>query len=132
MAGRAAEPAPAPVPGAAAGQAGGSRPGPAPGGLPLRQERLRVSRGQQRPPALRRRALPALAFAGAAGLALAGRLLAVGQGIPGGPAATVAAIQGDVPHARSLPDLWRAATVTQYHTEATQELAARVRAGSAT
>jgi len=78
----------------------------------------------------RRRALPALAFAGAAGLALAGRLLPVDQGIPGSPTATVAAIQGDVPHARALPELWRATTVTQYHTEATQELAAQVRAGS--
>jgi apolipoprotein N-acyltransferase len=97
---------------------------------PRRQERRPASRRPERPPALRRRALPALAFAGAAGLALAGRLLPVDQGIPGGPTATVAAIQGDVPHARNLPDLWRATTVTQYHTEATQELAAQVRAGS--
>ena len=89
-----------------------------------------ASRGQERPRALRGRALPALVFAGVAGLALAGRLLPVDQGIPGGPAATVAAIQGDVPHARNLPDLWRAATVTQYQTEATQDLAAQVRAGS--
>ena len=35
-----------------------------------------------------------------------------------------------MPHARNLPDLWRAAKVTQYHAEATQELAAEVRAGS--
>ena len=95
-----------------------------------RAQRPPASRGQERQRALRRRALPALAFAGAAGLALAGRLLPVGQGIPGGPTATVAAIQGDVPHARKLPDLWRAAAVTQYQTDATQDLAARVRAGS--
>jgi apolipoprotein N-acyltransferase len=94
-----------------------------------RTERPPASRGQQRLRALRRRVLPALAFA-AAGLALAGRLLPVDQGIPGGPTATVAAIQGDVPHARNLPNLWRAATVTQYQTEATQDLAAQVRAGS--
>jgi len=37
---------------------------------------------------------------------------------------------GDVPLTRNLPDQWRAATVTQYHTEATQDLAAQVRAGS--
>ena len=80
--------------------------------------------------ALRRRALPALAFAGAAGLALAGRLLPVDQGSPGDPAVTVAAIQGNVPHARNLPNLWRAATVTQYHAQATLDLAAQVRAGS--
>ncbi len=95
-----------------------------------RPEQQMALRRQQRPPALRGRALPALAFAGAAGLALAGRLLPVDQGLPGGPAVTVAAIQGDVPHARNLPDLWRAARVTQYHAEATQELAAEVRAGS--
>jgi predicted amidohydrolase/transposase len=35
-----------------------------------------------------------------------------------------------VPHARKLPDLWRAAAVTQYQTDATQDLAAQVRAGS--
>ena len=29
-----------------------------------------------------------------------------------------------------LPDLWRAAAVTQYQTDATQDLAAQVRAGS--
>ena len=95
-----------------------------------RTERLPSSRGQQRLSALRRRALPALAFAGAAGLALAGRLLPVDQGIPDGPAVAVAAIQGNVPHARNLPDLWRAAAVTQYHAEATRDLAAQVRAGS--
>ena len=97
---------------------------------PRRQERPPASPRQERPRALRRRALPALVFAGTAGLALAGRLLPVDQGIPGGPAATAAAIQGDVPHARNLPGLWRATTVTQYHTEATEELAAQVRAGS--
>jgi len=91
---------------------------------------LSASRHPERPSALRRCALPALAFAGAAALALAGRLVPVDQGISGGPTATVAAIQGDVPHARNLPDLWRATTVTRYHTEATDELAARVRAGS--
>ena len=79
---------------------------------------------------MRRRVLPALAFAGAAGLALAGRLLPVDQGIPGGPTATVAAIQGDVPHARNLPHLWRATRVTQYHAEATEQLSTQVRAGS--
>jgi len=93
-------------------------------------ERPAGPRRQERAPALRRRALPALAFAGAAGLALAGCLLPVDHAIPGGPAVAVAAIQGNVPHARDLPDLWRAAAVTQYHAEATQDLAAQVRAGS--
>jgi apolipoprotein N-acyltransferase len=54
----------------------------------------------------------------------------VDQGTPGGPTATVAAVQGDVPHARNLPNLMRAATVTQNHAAATKQLAAQVRARS--
>ena len=80
---------------------------------------------------LRRRALPLLAFAGAAGLALAGVLLPVDQPPPGTPTAVVAAVQGNVPHARSLPGLLRASTVTLNHAAATTALAARVRAGAA-
>ena len=76
--------------------------------------------------------LPALAFAAAAGLALGGGLLPVDQATPGGPTAAVAAIQGNVPHSRNLPDLLRAATVTQNHAAATEALAAQVRAGSRT
>ena len=95
-----------------------------------RTERLIAPRRQERLPVPGRRALPALAFAGAAAMALAGRLFPVDQGIPGGPTATIAAIQGDVPHARNLPDLWRAARVTQYQADATEELAAQVRAAS--
>ena len=78
---------------------------------------------------LRRRLVPALAFAGAAGLALAGGLLPVDPVPAGGPTATVAAVQGDVPHARNLPDLLRATTVTANHAAATEILAAQVRAG---
>jgi len=80
---------------------------------------------------LRRRALPLLAFAGAAGLALAGVLLPVDQPPPGTPTAVVAAVQGNVPHARSLSGLLRASTVTLNHAAATKALAARVRAGAA-
>ena len=79
---------------------------------------------------LRRRALPLLAFAGAAGLALVGALLPVDQQPPGTPTAVVAAVQGNVPHARSLSDLLRASTVTLNHAAATERLAARVRAGA--
>jgi apolipoprotein N-acyltransferase len=79
---------------------------------------------------LRRRALPLLAFAGAAGLALAGALLPVDQQPPGTPTAVVAAVQGNVPHARSLPDLLRASTVTVNHAAATERLATRVRSGA--
>src|SRR5215470_13219406 len=78
---------------------------------------------------LRRRALPLLAFAVAAGLALAGVLLPVDRQPPGTPTAVVAAVQGNVPHARSLPDLLRASTVTLNHATATERLAAQVRAG---
>jgi apolipoprotein N-acyltransferase len=84
-----------------------------------------------RPAGPRRRALALLAFAGAAGLALAGALLPVGQLPPGTPTAVVAAVQGNVPHARSLPGLLRASTVTLNHAAATRGLAARVRAGGA-
>ena len=77
-----------------------------------------------------RHAVPALALAGAAGLALAGGLLPVDTVPPGTPTATVAAIQGNVPHARNLPDLLRATTVTANHAQATERLAAEVRAGT--
>jgi apolipoprotein N-acyltransferase len=80
--------------------------------------------------AIRRRVVPALAFAGAAGLALAGGLLPVDPVPAGAPTATVAAIQGDVPHARNLSDLLRATTVTANHAAATEKLAAQVRAGT--
>jgi apolipoprotein N-acyltransferase len=89
---------------------------------PLRGPRERRSPG--------RRALPWLAFAGATGLALAGALLPVDQPPAGTPTAIVAAVQGNVPHARSLPDLLRATTVTTDHAAATEHLAAQVRAGT--
>ena len=78
----------------------------------------------------RRRVVPALAFAGAAGLALAGGLLPVDNVPPGTPTATVAAIQGNVPHAQNLPDLLRATTVTANQARATEQLAAAARAGT--
>jgi apolipoprotein N-acyltransferase len=78
----------------------------------------------------RRLAVPALAFAGVAGLALAGGLLPVDPVPPGTPTATVAAIQGDAPHAKNIPDLLRATTVTANHAAATQKLAAEIRAGT--
>ena len=60
--------------------------------------------------------------------------------LPGGPAlpaqrrpptAVVAAIQGNVPHARNLPNLLRATTVTANHAAATEQLAAQVAGGRA-
>jgi apolipoprotein N-acyltransferase len=79
---------------------------------------------------MRSRLVPGLAFAGATGLVLAGGLLPVDPAPAGAPAATVAAIQGDVPHARNLPSLLRATTVTANHAAATEKLAAQVRAGT--
>jgi apolipoprotein N-acyltransferase len=79
-------------------------------------------------PGWRRRAVPALALAAAAGVTLAGWLLPVPAA--GGPAAVVAAIQGNVPRAGNLPDLLRAATVTQNHAVTTDQLARQVRAGT--
>jgi len=80
-------------------------------------------------PAVTRLAGAGLAAA-AAGLALGGALLPVDQGGPGSGSAEVAAIQGDVPHARNLPDLLRASTVTQNHAAATRALAAQVASGA--
>ena len=77
-----------------------------------------------------RRLVPAgLAVAGTFALALGGALLPVDQAVPGERSAEVAAIQGDVPHARNIPDLLRASTVTQNHAAATEALAAAVAAG---
>jgi apolipoprotein N-acyltransferase len=85
---------------------------------------------QPTPPPSWRRLLPAgLAVAGTFALALGGALLPVDQAAPGERSAVVAAIQGDVPHARSIPDLLRASTVTQNHAAATEALAAQVAAG---
>ena len=72
----------------------------------------------------------AAATAATAGVALAGSLLPVDGAGPGQRIATVAAVQGDVPHARSLPDLLRASTVTQNHASATRALAAQVASGA--
>jgi apolipoprotein N-acyltransferase len=69
-------------------------------------------------------------LAAVAALALAGPLLPVDQAGPGSSSAVVAAIQGNVPHARSLPDLLRASTVTQNHATATKALATQVAAGA--
>jgi apolipoprotein N-acyltransferase len=79
-------------------------------------------------PGWRRRAIPALALAAAAGVTLAGWLLPIPGG--GGPTAAVAAIQGNVPRAGNLPNLLRASTVTQNHAVTTEQLAQQVRAGT--
>jgi apolipoprotein N-acyltransferase len=62
------------------------------------------------------------------GLVLAGGLLPVDP-TGGAPTAQVAAIQGDVPRARNLPEQLNDSVVTQNHVAATSELAARVKAG---
>jgi len=82
-------------------------------------------------PAARARLWPALALAACAALTVSGDLLPSGQAAAGRPSAVVAAIQGNVPHARNLPNLLRATTVTQNHVIATDRLAATVRAGAA-
>jgi apolipoprotein N-acyltransferase len=78
----------------------------------------------------RARLWPALALAGSVALAVCGAILPADQAVAGEPTAVVAAIQGNVPHATNLPDLWRATTVTQNHAKATEQLAARVRSGA--
>jgi len=80
--------------------------------------------------ALRRRAVPALAFAAASGVALAGGLLPSGESGPGVPTAEVAAVQGNVPHSRTLQKQLAETTVTENHAAATEQLAAEVKAGA--
>jgi apolipoprotein N-acyltransferase len=79
---------------------------------------------------LRRRMVPALAFAAAAGVAVCGAVLPVDQPAAGTPTATVAAVQGDVPHAGTLTGVLRATTVTANHAAQTEKLAAQVTGGS--
>jgi apolipoprotein N-acyltransferase len=69
-----------------------------------------------------------LAVVVTAGLVLAGGLLPVDP-TGGAPTATVAAIQGNVPRARNLPQLLNDSQVTQNHVAATLKLAAEVKAG---
>jgi apolipoprotein N-acyltransferase len=71
---------------------------------------------------------PVVAAVVTAGLVLAGGLLPVDP-TGGAPTAQVAAIQGDVPRARNLPQQLNDSEVTQNHAAATSELAARVKAG---
>jgi apolipoprotein N-acyltransferase len=85
--------------------------------------------GGRVPGRARRRALPLLAVAGAAGLAVAGAVLPVDEPAAG-PQATIAAVQGDVPRARTLANQLRATKVTVNHASATEGLAAQVRAGA--
>jgi apolipoprotein N-acyltransferase len=63
-----------------------------------------------------------------AGLVLAGGLLPVDP-TGGAPTVPVAAIQGDVPHARNLPQLLNDSEVTQNQATDTLKLAAEVKAG---
>jgi apolipoprotein N-acyltransferase len=70
----------------------------------------------------------ALAAVVTAGLVLAGGFLPVDP-VGGAPTAAVAAIQGDIPHARNLPQLLNDTEVTQNQAAATLKLAAEVKAG---
>jgi apolipoprotein N-acyltransferase len=102
--------------------------------IPLRPVTARPADPQPLPRgargAFRRRAVPALAFAAAAGLALAGGLLPSGAATAASPTAEVAAVQGNVPHSRTLQKLLQEDIVTTNHAAATEQLAAEVKAGS--
>lgn len=103
--------------------------------LCVRREGLRAvrERAAGRLRITRRLALPALAFAAAAGVTLAGALLPAGQSA-GAPTAEVAAVQGNVPRAHSFSNLLakteQETTVTRNHASATDKLAAQVASGS--
>jgi apolipoprotein N-acyltransferase len=77
----------------------------------------------------RPRIAPAVALATALGVTLGGALLPARPPGRGASTATVAAIQGNVPHASSLAGVLRATTVTANHAEATEKLARQVAAG---
>ena len=96
-----------------------------------RRGRAAAAGAGARPGVLRRMA-PAFAVVACAGLTLGGALVPADGWGPGGSqhAAIVAAIQGDVPHTRNLPNLLRATTVTENHAAATDRLAARIRRGA--
>ncbi|HTX82720.1 MAG TPA: apolipoprotein N-acyltransferase [Streptosporangiaceae bacterium] len=79
---------------------------------------------------IRARLWPALGLAASVAVAVCGAILPADQAVAGEPTAEVAAIQGNVPHATNLPDLWRATKVTQNHAAATERLAAEVRSGA--
>ena len=87
--------------------------------------------GEARAGRLRHRLGQALAFAAAAGVAVGGAVLPVDQPDAGAPTATVAVVQGDVPHAGTLSGVLRATTVTANHAAETRRLAAEVKDGSA-
>jgi apolipoprotein N-acyltransferase len=72
--------------------------------------------------------LPLVVAAVTAGLVLAGGLLPVDP-VGGAPTAVLAAIQGNVPRARNLPQQLNDTLVTQNHVAATLRLAAEVKAG---
>jgi apolipoprotein N-acyltransferase len=77
----------------------------------------------------RRPALAALAFAMAAGLSVIAATLPLDPVAPGGKTAEVAAIQGDVPRARSLAAQLNDWMVTLNHVAATDRLAQQVKSG---
>ncbi|MDI2125861.1 apolipoprotein N-acyltransferase [Yinghuangia seranimata] len=75
-----------------------------------------------------RRRLPAAGLVGALALVAVGPLLLPSR-TGGGPEATVAAVQGNVPRARNLEEQTRVKHVTENHVNVTHQLAADVRAG---
>jgi apolipoprotein N-acyltransferase len=79
---------------------------------------------------VRSRLGPAGVLAAALAVTLSGTVLPVDQPGAGASTATVAAVQGDVPHSRTLTGLLRATTVTANHAAATAALARQVRDGS--
>jgi apolipoprotein N-acyltransferase len=109
----------------------------APGGIPPGDPPLGGTTRPPKPPwpplggTLRSPALRAgLAAVVTGGVVLAGGLMPVDP-TGGAPTAVVAAIQGNVPRARNLPQLLNDTEVTQNQVEATLKLAAEVKAGRA-
>jgi apolipoprotein N-acyltransferase len=110
-------------------QPGQARPGKARSGQaqPGQARPGKARSGQARP---RRRvaSVAAMLAALAVGAALAGDLVWTAPSGPG-PTAVIATVQGNVPHARNLPNLLRATRVTANHAAATIALARSIAAG---
>ncbi len=77
----------------------------------------------------RPRVAPVVALVVSLAVTLGGAFLPADPAGGGASTATVAAIQGNVPHARSLQGVLRATTVTSNHAQATEHLARDVAAG---
>jgi apolipoprotein N-acyltransferase len=87
-----------------------------------------LGRPAQGRPVRREVVVAAAAAVAAAAILTSGNLIWTPPSGPS-PTARIATVQGNVPHARNLPNLLRATTVTENHAQATIALARQIKAG---